>query len=88
MGDSRESTLIAAAGRFTLLVHRRAPTVRFVSVEGSVIDTGPATEDQVRMMARRYLPSERVEHYVDFARRAHIVRMQPEHWLSSDLGPG
>ncbi len=86
--DSRKATLIAAAGRFTLLVHRTTPTVRYVSVEGSVIDTGPATEDQVRMMARRYLSAERVEPYVDFARREHIICMQPEHWLSSDLGPG
>jgi len=86
--DSRKATLIAAARRFTLLVHRTTPTTRYVSVEGSVIDTGPATEDQVRMMARRYLPAERVEPYVNFARREHIIRMQPEHWLSSDLGPG
>lgn len=85
--DSRKASLIAEAGCFTLLVHRTTPTVRYVSVEGPVIDTGPATEDQVHMMARRYLPAERVEPYVEFARHEHIIRMQPEHWLSSDLGP-
>ncbi|MCO5970214.1 pyridoxamine 5'-phosphate oxidase family protein [Actinoallomurus soli] len=84
--DSRKAGLIAAAGRFTLLVHRTSPTVRYVSVEGRVIDTGPATEDQIRLMAGRYLPADRVDAYVEFARQEHIIRMQPEHWLSSDLG--
>lgn len=86
--ESRKAALIAAAGRFTLLVHRTTPTVRYVSVEGSVTATGPATEDQVRRMARRYLPGDRVEPYVEFARGEHIICMRPEHWLSSDLGPG
>ncbi|MCO5998650.1 pyridoxamine 5'-phosphate oxidase family protein [Actinoallomurus rhizosphaericola] len=84
--DSRKARLIAAAGRFTLLVHRTSPTVRYVSVEGRVIDTGPATEDQIRLLAGRYLPADRVDAYVEFARHEHIIRMQPEHWLSSDLG--
>jgi len=86
--DSRKARLIAEAGRFTLLVHRTSPTVRYVSVEGLVIETGPATEEQVRQVARRYLPKERVEPYVAFARNEHLIRMQPEHWLSSDLGSG
>lgn len=86
--DSRKAGLIAAAERFTLLVHRTSPTVRYVSVEGGVIDTGPATEEQVRLMASRYLPAEQVEPYVEFARHEHIIRMRPERWLSSDLGPG
>ena len=85
--ESRKAILIAAAGRFTLLVHRSAPTVRYVSVEGPVIETGPATEDHIRMMACRYLPAERVESYVEFARHEHIIRIRAEHWLSSDLGP-
>jgi nitroimidazol reductase NimA-like FMN-containing flavoprotein (pyridoxamine 5'-phosphate oxidase superfamily) len=84
--NSRKAQLIAAAGRFTLLVHRTSPTARYVSVEGSVVETGPATEEQVRQMARRYLPEDRVEPYVEFARSEHVIRMQPEHWLSSDLG--
>lgn len=75
--DSRKSRLIAAAGRFTLLVQRTSPSVRYVSLEGRVANTGPATEDQVRLMASRYLPAEAVEGYVDFARHEHIIRMQP-----------
>ncbi len=85
--DSRKATLIAAAGRFTLLVQRTSPTIRYVSVEGPVTETGPANEDQVRLIAGRYLPPDRVESYVEFARHEHIIRMHAEHWLSSDLGP-
>jgi len=86
--DSRKARLIAAAGRFTLLVHRTSPTVRYVSVEGRVSRSGPATADQVRRVACRYVPPERVEAYVEFARDEHIIVMQPERWLSADLGPG
>ena len=81
-----KAQLIAAVGRFTLLVQRTTPTIRYVSVEGTVVETGPATPEQVRQMAQRYLPEDRVEPYVEFARNEHIIRMQPEHWLSSDLG--
>jgi nitroimidazol reductase NimA-like FMN-containing flavoprotein (pyridoxamine 5'-phosphate oxidase superfamily) len=85
--NSRKAQLIAAAGRFTLLVHRTSPTVRYVSVEGRVVDTTPAREEQVRQLAQRYLSEDRVEPYVEFARNEHAIRLQPEHWLSSDLGP-
>lgn len=84
--NSRKAQLIAAAGRFTLLVQRTTPSIRYVSVEGTVVESGPATAEQVRQMARRYLPKDRVEPYVEFARNEHIIRMQPAHWLSSDLG--
>ncbi|NEE17796.1 pyridoxamine 5'-phosphate oxidase family protein, partial [Streptomyces sp. SID7499] len=35
---SRKAELIDAAGRFTLLVDRLEPTIRYVSVEGPVVD--------------------------------------------------
>jgi hypothetical protein len=85
---SRKARLIAEAGRFTLLVHRTSPTVRYVSVEGRVGPSGPATADQVRQVACRYLPPERVEAYVEFSKDEHVIVMQPERWLSADLGPG
>jgi hypothetical protein len=88
--DSRKNRLIGAAGRFSLLVDRLEPTIRYVSVEGPVIDTIPATIEHLRELAARYLPPEKVDGYVDFAWKEHgeqvIVRMRPEHWLSSDLG--
>ncbi|NNC11602.1 pyridoxamine 5'-phosphate oxidase family protein [Planctomonas sp. JC2975] len=84
--DSRKGRLISAAGRFSLLVHRIAPTTRYVSVEGAVTTMRPATDDDLRVIASRYLPADRVEPYVDFARGEYRIELAPEHWLSSDLG--
>jgi nitroimidazol reductase NimA-like FMN-containing flavoprotein (pyridoxamine 5'-phosphate oxidase superfamily) len=88
--DSRKGVLIATAGRFSLMVDRLAPTVRYVSVEGPVIATLPATREQLVEISARYLPAEKVDSYVDFAWKEHgeqvVIHMRPQHWLSSDLG--
>ncbi|EST18630.1 pyridoxamine 5'-phosphate oxidase family protein [Streptomyces niveus] len=87
---SRKDKLIKAAGRFTLLVERITPTVRYVSVEGPVTDRTAGTHDQVVEMASRYLPAEKVDGYVAMATRDHgeevVYRMRPQRWVSSDLG--
>ncbi|MEW1693037.1 pyridoxamine 5'-phosphate oxidase family protein [Streptomyces sp. NPDC091265] len=87
---SRKGKSIAAAGRFCLMVDRVSPTVRYVSVEGPVISTVPATRERLVEMSARYLPAEKVEDYVDFAWKEHgeqvIIHMRPQRWLSSDLG--
>ena len=75
--------LIEAAGRFTLMVHRTAPTVRWVSVEG------PVTR-MIREITVRYLPPEKVPAYLSFAATLgeHVaIYMRPQRWLSADLGP-
>jgi hypothetical protein len=88
--DTRKHRLIQAAGRFSLMIDRLEPTIRYVSVEGPVTDTIPATIDHLREISSRYLPAEKVDDYMDFATENHgeqvIIRMRPEHWLSSDLG--
>ncbi|MEU3659334.1 pyridoxamine 5'-phosphate oxidase family protein [Streptomyces sp. NPDC032940] len=88
--DSRKNGRIQAAGRFSLLVDRLEPTIRYVSVEGPVVETAPATIERLRELAARYLPAEKVDGYVDFAWKNHgeqvVVRMRPERWVSSDLG--
>ncbi|ANB06973.1 pyridoxamine 5'-phosphate oxidase [Streptomyces ambofaciens] len=88
--DSRKNELIKAAGRFSLMVDRLEPTIRYVSVEGPVVETVAATEEQLREMSARYLPAEKVEGYVAFSSANHgeqvVVRMRPERWVSSDLG--
>lgn len=88
--DSRKNKLISAAGRFCLMVERVEPTIRYVSVEGPVTGTEPATIEQLREISARYLPAGKVDGYVDFAWKNHgeqvVVRMRPERWLSSDLG--
>ncbi|MFI9467616.1 pyridoxamine 5'-phosphate oxidase family protein [Streptomyces sp. NPDC052492] len=87
---SRKNRLLQAAGRFSLLVERVDPTIRYVSVEGPVVDTSPATVELLREISARYLPAEKVDGYVEFAWKNHgeqvVVRMRPERWVSSDLG--
>lgn len=88
--DSRKNRLIQAAGRFSLMIDRLEPSVRYVSVEGPVTETVPATLDQLREIAGRYLPAERLDEYIDMSTRNNgeqvVIRMRPERWLSSDLG--
>jgi nitroimidazol reductase NimA-like FMN-containing flavoprotein (pyridoxamine 5'-phosphate oxidase superfamily) len=88
--DSRKARLINAAGRFSLLVERIEPTIRYVSVEGPVTAVAPATREQLRELAARYLPPEKVDGYVEFAWAEHgdqsVVTLRPERWVSSDLG--
>ncbi|WJV47349.1 pyridoxamine 5'-phosphate oxidase family protein [Streptomyces flavofungini] len=88
--DSRKGRLIAAAGRFSLLVERVEPTIRYVSVEGPVVSTEAATPEQLREISARYLPAEKVDGYVEMAWKEHgeqvVIRLRPEHWVSSDLG--
>jgi hypothetical protein len=88
--DSRKHELIRAAGRFSLLVDRVEPTLRYVSVEGPVLDTVPGTLEHLREISARYLPAEKVDGYVEFASKNHgdqvIIRMRPERWVTSDLG--
>ncbi|TXS40980.1 pyridoxamine 5'-phosphate oxidase family protein [Streptomyces sp. uw30] len=88
--DSRKNQLIQAAGRLSLMVDRFEPTIRYVSVEGPVVKTTPATIEQLREVSARYLPAEKVDGYVDFAWKNHgeqvVVHVRPERWVSSDLG--
>jgi nitroimidazol reductase NimA-like FMN-containing flavoprotein (pyridoxamine 5'-phosphate oxidase superfamily) len=89
---SRKAKLIEAAGRFTLMVDRVQPTARYVSVEGTVSGTRPATEELLREISARYLPAEVVPGYVEYAKAEHgeqvIYSLRPERWLSADLGSG
>ncbi|MFF3751648.1 pyridoxamine 5'-phosphate oxidase family protein [Streptomyces sp. NPDC002018] len=87
---SRKGRLIGAAGRFSLMADRTEPTVRYVSVEGPVTATDPATRDQLQEMSARYVPAEHLDAYIELATREHgeqvVIRMRPERWYSSDLG--
>jgi hypothetical protein len=89
---SRKARAIEAAGRFTMLVHRVEPTVRYVSVAGPVTRTAPDSHDRAWEMAARYLPPDKVTGFLEYERTqlgAHfVIAMRPERWLSADLGPG
>ncbi|MGE0219976.1 pyridoxamine 5'-phosphate oxidase family protein [Mycolicibacterium sp.] len=87
---SRKHTLIEAAGYVSLMVERLEPSVRYVAVDGPVLRIEPGTDDQLVEMTKRYLPPEKVDGYLEFARREHgesvSVFVEPQHWLSADLG--
>ncbi|MDX3074220.1 pyridoxamine 5'-phosphate oxidase family protein [Streptomyces sp. MI02-7b] len=87
---SSKMTLIRAAGRFSLLVHRTEPTTRYVSVEGPVAETAEGTSALHRAMAGRYLSGEALDRFVAMAEvelADHVVvRMRPERWFTADLG--
>jgi Pyridoxamine 5'-phosphate oxidase len=89
--DSRKARAIEATGRFSLMVQRTEPTIRYVWVDGPVIRTAPGSAERSREMAERYLPPNRVAEYLEYERTQlgeHMaIYMRPEHWLSADLGP-
>lgn len=87
---SRKMRLLEQAGRFTLMVQRVVPSVRYVTVEGPVARVVPGTRRDLDELSRRYLPAEQVDDYMAMAEAEHgeqvVVHLRPEHWLSADLG--
>lgn len=88
--DSRKVRLIEQTGRFSLMAQRIEPTQRYVCVEGPVTRTAPRTDALLLEMTQRYLRPEKVPSYVDYAKTELAdevaMYMQPERWLSADLG--
>ncbi|MBY8844452.1 pyridoxamine 5'-phosphate oxidase family protein [Streptomyces sp. SP2-10] len=88
--DSRKARAIRSAGRFSLMVQRTEPTVRYVSVEGPVTRTAPDSHELSWEMAARYLPEDQVAAFVEYDRTRlgehFVVYMRPEHWVAADLG--
>ena len=64
--------------------------MRYVAVDGPVLRIEPGTDDQLVDMTKRYLAPDKVDAYLEFARREHgesvTVFLKPEHWVSADLG--
>ncbi|MEU3602847.1 pyridoxamine 5'-phosphate oxidase family protein [Streptomyces sp. NPDC006798] len=87
---SRKAKLLTAAGRFSLMVDRVEPTVRYVSVEGPIVGSEPCTRERMREIAARYLPADKVEAYLDYSQAEFgyslVFRMRPQRWLSAELG--
>jgi nitroimidazol reductase NimA-like FMN-containing flavoprotein (pyridoxamine 5'-phosphate oxidase superfamily) len=87
---ARKTRLIAEASRFTLMVQRMTPSIRYVSVEGPVTRTVPMTDELLWELSARYLPESQVPSYVEMAKRDHgpqlVIYLQPRRWLSADLG--
>ncbi|MGD0702236.1 MAG: pyridoxamine 5'-phosphate oxidase family protein [Trebonia sp.] len=89
---SRKVRFIEAAGRFTLMVQRVSPTIRYVTVEGPVTRIVPGTDEMLLEISARYLPPEKVTAYLEFAEaelgEQVAIYLRPQRWLTSDLGQG
>lgn len=86
---SRKAKLIRAAGRFSLMVDRLTPTVRYVSVEGPVAGMAPMTDELHEELVHRYLPPDAAAAYLRKAEsfgEQLVITLEPQHWLSADLG--
>ncbi|MFJ4526629.1 pyridoxamine 5'-phosphate oxidase family protein [Streptomyces sp. NPDC088810] len=88
--DSRKARALLSAGRFSLMVQRTQPSVRYVWVEGPVTRTAPDSRERSWEMAARYLPEEKVAAFVEYDQEHlgehFLVYMRPEHWVAADLG--
>jgi hypothetical protein len=88
--DSRKARLIDRAGRFSLMVERTEPTIRYVFVEGPVTRTAPRTDALLLEMTQRYLRPDIVQSYIEYAKAQLAdevaIYMRPQQWLSADLG--
>jgi hypothetical protein len=88
--ESRKARAIHSAGRFSLMVQRTEPTLRYVSVEGPVTRTAPASHEDSWEMASRYLPPNKVADFLKYEEAQSgepiAIYMRPEHWVSADLG--
>lgn len=86
---SRKHKLIEDSGRFALMVERVEPSVRYVTVEGTVASVSAATDAQHREMAARYVAPEKLDGYLAYAEsygEQVAIFLEPDHWLSADLG--
>jgi hypothetical protein len=84
----RKARLMAEAGRFALCAQDTAVPYRYVTVEGPVVETRPATEDDRLAIARRYVPPELTATYVEATSEAQsdnvAISMRPERWHTAD----
>lgn len=86
--DSRKARQIAETGRFSLLAERSSPTMRYVAVEGPVIETRAPNRAEIAAMNRRYTgrPAQGEVTDPDAPDSGVLIRMRPTRWNSADLG--
>ena len=86
--DSRKGRAIEAAGQFSLAVHDGA--LRYVTVDGPLVETRHPEPDLLRRLARNYLGDELGDAYADATEEHYVVAtrayvMRPARWFSTDL---
>ncbi len=88
---SRKAELIGKAGAVSLTVQQEEFPYRYVTVEGTVVsEDRPPSAEQVLAVARRYMPEEHAQGFVE-AEFAHpsgefvLFTIRPDRWLSFDF---
>jgi len=84
----RKARLIAEAGRFALCVQAKEGPYRYVTAEGPVVETRPATKEDRHRMASRYLPTDLAAAYVESTHATQsgnvAIVMRPDRWNTAD----
>jgi PPOX class probable F420-dependent enzyme len=87
---TRKARLMQVGTRVSLCVQDEELPYRYVSVEGPVVAIDPASAEQRRDLASRYLGPEGAEAYLagtaDAAPLMVLYRVRPERWRSEDYG--
>jgi nitroimidazol reductase NimA-like FMN-containing flavoprotein (pyridoxamine 5'-phosphate oxidase superfamily) len=81
--------LIKEAGVVTLVVQREQMPPAYVTVEAELVEVGKPTPEQMLTIARRYMPEEHAQGYVqtELGDPENIVTLftfRPTRWLTSD----
>jgi uncharacterized protein len=88
---ARKSKLIEKAGVLSMSVQHESPPYKFVTVEGTVIQTDrPPSAEQLLAIVSRYLPEEMAEEFVkeEIERTDSelvLYTVRPDRWLSFDF---
>jgi uncharacterized protein len=88
---ARKTRLIQKAGVLSLSVQREEFPYKYVTVEGTVVQTDrPPSAEQMLAIVRRYLPEEQAQGFVT-AELKHpgtelvLFTIRPDRWLSADF---
>jgi nitroimidazol reductase NimA-like FMN-containing flavoprotein (pyridoxamine 5'-phosphate oxidase superfamily) len=81
--------LIKEAGVVTLVVQREQMPPAYVAVEAELVEVGKPTPEQMLTIARRYMPEEHAQGYVqtelgDPENLVTLFTFRPTRWLTSD----
>jgi nitroimidazol reductase NimA-like FMN-containing flavoprotein (pyridoxamine 5'-phosphate oxidase superfamily) len=88
---ARKTRLIERAGTLSLTVQREEPPYKYVTVEGTVVQTDrPPSAERLLAIVGRYLPEAAARAFVD-GEIAHpaselvLFTIRPDRWLSTDF---
>jgi hypothetical protein len=86
---SRKRRLLSRTGWATLVVDEVAPRTRYVSVDCKLVDARPATAEDQRELASRYVSADALEPYLATVAanvsREERITLQPTRWRFADL---